>query len=54
MDDDFAPSMVIVQPGTIQLEKPTGEAIENFILSSAHASQPANLKQTPSYLCGRD
>lgn len=49
LDDDFAPFMVIDRPGTIQLEKPRGKVIENFILSSAHAPKPAHLTQTPGY-----
>jgi hypothetical protein len=35
-DDDFAPSMVAVWPGTTQIEKSTEDGIENFSLSSAH------------------
>jgi hypothetical protein len=49
MDVDFAPSIVTDRPGAIQQEKPTGEGTENFILSSARASKPASLKQTPGY-----
>lgn len=45
MGADFAPSIVTDQPETIQLEKPTGEGIENLILSSAHVSKLASLNK---------
>jgi hypothetical protein len=45
--DDVAPSMVIDRPEIIQLERPTTEWIDYFILSPAHAAKPAAPKQTP-------
>jgi hypothetical protein len=48
-DDDFAPSVITDQSGTIQLAKPSADKIENFGTTSVHEDKLGTPKQIPGY-----
>jgi hypothetical protein len=48
-DVDFAPSIITDLPGTIQLEKPSADEIENFSMTFVHKDKLGTPKQIPGY-----